>query len=154
MQRPPPDFEVVEFEPIEEHWNKYELQNHTVVRGRIIVTRFARNSHAPDPTQFAISTQNIFVVDAPPESRGTPTPPLTMEEIANPQGVPVPVLTSNEVWNKYRILQNGLVLKVKMVLDEAVRIQDKFDNDGMPQYVFRSSPLMTPDRRANSNIRT
>lgn len=154
MQRPPSDFENIEFEPIEEHWNKYELQNQTVVRGRVVVTRFAKDPRLNDPNQLALSTQNIFVVDAPVSSRGSPSLPLTAEEIANPRGTPVHVLTSNEVWNRYRILSTGLVLKVKMVLDEAVRVPDRFDNDGMPQYVFRSSPLVMPDRRANSSLGT
>lgn len=152
--RLPRDFESLEFEILEENWNKYELQNHTVVRGRIIIIRFVRNTQDPNPNAIAVSSQNLFVVDAPPEQRGEPTPPLTPTEIQNPQGIPVRILTSNEIWNRYRIIKTGVVLKVKLVVDDAVRLADKFDNDGMPQYVFHSSPLVIPDRHQDTNLRT
>ncbi len=149
----PPDFEVVDFEPIEEHWNSYELQNGTVVRGRIIVTRFAKNPNDNDPNKVSLSSQNVFVVDAPPDQRSTPTGPLSPEEIRNPQGTPIDILLNNEKWNKYRILKLGVVIKVKLIVDDTLRIDNKFDNDGMPQYVFRSTPMILPDRRSNPNDR-
>ncbi len=150
----PNNFEIVEFEPIEENWNTYELQNGTVVRGRIIVTRFAKDPHDNDPNKLSLSSQNIFVVDAAPNQRSTPTDPLSPQEIQNPQGTPIDILLNNERWNKYRIPQLGVVIKVKLVVDDAIRIDGKFDNDGMPQYVFHSTPLVLPDRRANPNDRT
>jgi len=150
----PRDFENLAFEAIEEHWNTYELANQIVVRGRVIVTRFAKDRNDPNPNSVAISSQNIFVVDAPVEQRGDPTGILTPEEIRNPTGAPITILTSDEQWNKYRILSTGVVLKVKLVVDDAVRIENKYDNDGMPQFVFHSTPMVVPDRHANTNVRT
>ncbi len=149
---PSPDFEVLEFEVLEEGWNEYELQNHTRVRGRVIVNRFVHDRNIPNPNAIHMSSQNIFVVDAPPEQRGAPSP-LTPEEIANPNGVPVQVLTNNEKWNKYRIIKSGLIVKVKLVLHEAYRVSDRFDSDGMPAYVFTSGPLLIPDKMKNPNFK-
>lgn len=153
-QSMPPNAEILEFEPLEEKWNVYELQNQTIIRGRILVTRFARDPNETDPNKIAISSQNVFVVDAPVEQRGQPTGPLTNEEIRNPQGTPIDILTNNEKWGKYRILSTGVVLKVKMVVDDAIRLDGKFDNDGMPQYVLHSTAMVLPDRHANTDHRT
>lgn len=151
--RPPPDFESVDFETIDEHWNEYELQNHTKVRGKYIVIRFARDRNNPKPNAIHMSGQNIFSVDAPPEQRGIPTP-LTPEEIKRHGGTRVDVLHSDEKWNKYRIIPTGVVVKVKLVLDEVYRVEGRYDNDGMPAYVITSSPLVLPDKSADKNIRT
>lgn len=150
----PRDFENLAFEAIEEHWNEYDLTNHIIVRGRVIVTRFGKDPNNPDPNAIAISCQNVFVVDAPVEQRGAPTGNLTPEEVRNQQGSPINILTSNEQWNKYRILSTGIVLKVKLVVDDVVRIENKYDNDGMPQFIFHSTPLVLPDRHASTNVRT
>jgi len=152
----PRDFENLEFETLEENWNRYELKNHTVVRGRVIVTRFAKDSHDPTPNAYALSSQNVFVVDAPVEQRGEPTlTPLTPDQIKNPKGTPVNIVNSNEVWNRYRILSTGVVLKVKLIVQDAMRLTpDRFDSDGMPQYLFRSSPMVVPDRFENTNLKT
>jgi len=151
----PRDFENLAFEAIEEHWNEYELSNQIKIRGRVIVTRFAKNPNDPNPNAMSLSSQNIFVVDAPVEQRGDPSGNLTPEEIRNPQGgVPVNILTSDEQWNKYRILSTGVVLKVKLVVDDAVRMENRYDNDGMPQFIFHSAPIVIPDRHANTNVRT
>lgn len=150
----PKDFENLEFETLEEKWNEYELQNGTKVRGRVIITRFFRNPHDPDPNRYSLSSKNFFVVDAPVEQRGDPSPPLTMEERQNPQGPSVQILTNNEQWNRYRILRTGMVLKVKLVVSDAMRLTDKFDADCMPQYVFRSAPMIVPDQTENSSRRT
>jgi hypothetical protein len=40
------------------------------------------------------------------------------------------------------------------VVNDAIRIDNKFDNDGMPQYVFHSIPLVLPERKSNPNDRT
>ena len=149
----PNDFEIVDFEPIEEHWNTYELQNGTIVRGRIIITRFAKDPQDKDPNKISLSSQNVFVVDAPPDQRSAPTGPLSPSEATNPQGTPTDIILNNEKWNKYRIPKLGVTMKVKLIVDDVVRIDGKFDKDGMPQYIFRTTPMILPDRRSNPNDR-
>lgn len=142
--RPSPDFDDLDFEIINEGWNEYELAGHTKVRGRAIVTRFVHDPNNPDPKFISMSSQNVFVITSPIEQRGPPSP-LTAQEIKKPKGGAIEVTSSNEKWSKYRIKKTGLILKVKLVLHEAYRIDGRFDNDGMPAYVFTSGPLLIPD---------
>ena len=54
---------------------------------------------------------------------------------------PVRVRQSNEVWNDY-LLDDGSVLRVKLVLTETLVVEGEYDPDGNPLYVFRSSNVM------------
>lgn len=146
------DFEELEFETIEENWNEYELPNQTKARAKFVVIRFVRDRRNPDPNVVAISGQNLFVVSAPVEQRGAPSP-LIREETQRTDYPRVNVLTSNEKWNKYRIVKSGIVLKVKLLLNEVYRVQGRYDTDGMPAYLFNSTQMILPDKHANTSIK-
>ena len=145
MSVPSPDFEDLEFDVISEDWNEYELTGHTKARGKIVVTRFVRSKNHPDPNAINMASQNMFVITAPPEQRGVPSP-LNPQEIKTPDGTPIDILSSNEKWNKYRLKKSGGIVKVKMVVHDAFRIPGRFDNDGMPAYIFTSGPLVVPEK--------
>lgn len=149
----PLDFENLEFETLEENWNEYELPNQTKARGKLVVLRIAIDSRNPNPNALAISGQNLFVVTAPVEQRGAPSP-LTPDEIRRTDYPRVTPLTSNERWNRYRIIKTGMVLKVKLILNEIYRVQGRYDNDSMPSYLFNSTQMVVPDKHADTNIRT
>jgi len=150
---PPKDFEDLDFNTLEEQWNEYEFPNQTTARGRFIVSRIFNDPQNPNPNVLGISGQNIFVVTAPVEQRGTPSA-LTPQEIQKTDYPRVTPLTSDEKWNKYRIVKTGVVLKVKLILNEAYRVQGRYDNDGMPAYLFNSTQMVIPDKHANTNFRT
>src|SRR3990172_8168031 len=72
--------EVLDFDVLEEHWNDYELEDNSKLRGRVIVTRVARRPGMPTG-QYDLSFQTVFIITAPLEGRGSPGPPLSPEEI-------------------------------------------------------------------------
>jgi len=54
----------------------------------------------------------------------------------------VPFTTGGEYWNEY-LLDDGSVLKLKIVATEILRVDGQFDADGNPQYVVRSTNIVS-----------
>ncbi len=57
-------------------------------------------------------------------------------------GIYVPVRESHEVWNEY-LLEDGTVLRMKLVVTEVYRIEGMYDSDGNPVYQVKSSNVVT-----------
>jgi hypothetical protein len=57
------------------------------------------------------------------------------------EGLYIPVRESHEVWNEY-ILEDGTVLRMKLVVTEVYRIEGLYDNDGNPVYQVKSSNVV------------
>ncbi len=53
-------------------------------------------------------------------------------------GIPVDVHQSSERWNEY-FLEDGSVLKMKLVLKKVFRVDNEFDPEGNPVYVMQST---------------
>ena len=49
---------------------------------------------------------------------------------------------SNEKWNEY-LLDDGSVLKVKLVLKKIFRVKGEYDPEGNPLYVVESQNILT-----------
>jgi len=47
-----------------------------------------------------------------------------------------------EDWNVYE-LEDGSIIKVKLVASNVVKLRDKFDSDGNPLYLLKSTNVMT-----------
>ena len=54
------------------------------------------------------------------------------------QAFPVEVNQSSEKWNEY-LLEDGTVLKMKLVLKKAYKVEGEFDPEGNPVYVMQST---------------
>lgn len=54
------------------------------------------------------------------------------------QATPVDVNQSGEKWNEY-LLEDGTVLKMKLVLKKVFRVDGEFDEEGNPVYVMQST---------------
>lgn len=54
----------------------------------------------------------------------------------------VEVKQSNERWNEY-LLDDGTVLKMKLVLTNVVRIDEKYDSTGNPAYLINSTNALS-----------
>lgn len=57
------------------------------------------------------------------------------------EAVEVPFQTGAEHWNEY-VLQDGSVLKLRTVTTEILRLVDRFDAEGNPQYVMKSTNVL------------
>ena len=57
-------------------------------------------------------------------------------------GYDVPITESTERWTELK-LEDGTVIRVKPNVLSAVRIENKFDQDGNPMYAIRGSQTMT-----------
>lgn len=54
------------------------------------------------------------------------------------QATPIDVNQSSERWNEY-FLEDGTVLKMKLVLKKVFRVDGEFDEEGNPVYVMQST---------------
>ena len=54
------------------------------------------------------------------------------------EAVPVDVSQANELWNEY-LLEDGTVLKMKLILKKVLRVSGEFDAEGNPVYVMQST---------------
>lgn len=58
------------------------------------------------------------------------------------EATPIDVNQSNEKWNEY-LLEDGTVLKMKLVLKKTLRIDGEYDAEGNPIYVMQSQNITT-----------
>lgn len=57
------------------------------------------------------------------------------------EGAIVNFQPGGEHWNEY-LLEDGTVLKVKLVATEVIRVDDHYDNEGNPVYVLQSTNVL------------
>lgn len=57
------------------------------------------------------------------------------------EGTVLTFRTSTEDWNEY-LLEDGTVLKLKLVVTEILRLDDMFDPQGNPLYMAQSQNVM------------
>lgn len=68
-------------------------------------------------------------------------------KIIGPDGKPhdavyIPVTEAHETWNQY-ILDDGTVLRMKIVVTDVYRIEGQYDRDGNPIYQVKSTNVVT-----------
>ncbi len=54
------------------------------------------------------------------------------------QATPVEINQSSERWNEY-LLEDGTVLKMKLVLKKVYKVDGEYDEEGNPVYVMQST---------------
>ena len=54
------------------------------------------------------------------------------------EAIPIDVNQTHECWNEY-LLEDGTVLKMKLVLKKVMRVANEFDAEGNPIYVMQST---------------
>ena len=60
------------------------------------------------------------------------------------EGVVVPFQTGGEHWNEY-LIEDGSVLKVKLVATEIIRVDGQYDDQGNPMYVLHNTQVVVVD---------
>jgi len=163
VEKPPPlepkNLEVLDFEVIEERWNEYELEDNTKLLGRVILTRAVRPLHGAVAGQYGLSFNPIFMITAPPDQRGKPGPPVSLEEaavkpedISSGAKVPVRVISHSEPWNIYRIEKTTDMFQAKLVVSAVYRIRDRFDQFGEPAYSITHTTILAPTAKGYVKI--
>jgi len=57
---------------------------------------------------------------------------------------PVAINQSSEYFNQY-FLDDGTVLRMKLVATRVLRLEDRYDNDGSPVYFVQSTNVLSVD---------
>ena len=60
------------------------------------------------------------------------------------EATPVEINQANEYFNQY-ILEDGTVLRMKLVATKAFRIADRYDQEGNPAYFVQSTNVLSVD---------
>lgn len=139
------DAREVEFEPVEERWNEYEIldQNMYVrLRARIILLKLLQTL-GPKP-QYQMKFQKIFVVSSP--RTGPPMNPPPPPQLQKLEKYPVEIISSREPWNVYRIMETGNIIRVKLIVTDIYRVKDLYDPEGQPYYIIQAGPLISKGR--------
>jgi hypothetical protein len=58
------------------------------------------------------------------------------------EGIDLDFKTQKEEWNEYQV-NDGTIIRMKVVVTNIARVIDKYDNDGNPIYVVKSSNVLT-----------
>jgi hypothetical protein len=146
----PDDLQNMEFEVVQESWSRYDLADFTVIRGRLIVTRVAKLKHGP-ADQYRLAATPIFATFA--QTHGAPSKELPApSEYQTMEKEPVAIITSSEPWNKYRLVETGDILQIKLVATEVFRLKNKFDPFGEPIYWVGHTPVVAAGTKGTITI--
>lgn len=131
----PSDYDEMEFEIVEEGWNEYELSDGVRIKGRVFLAKIIRDPNNLKNMNFDV-TQPKWSIYAPVELRGPPSTELLKDSQRQNacDKYNVHIDRSHEPWNVYRILRTGQKVKIKLTIDEIIRLQDAFDPNGSPFY--------------------
>ena len=56
------------------------------------------------------------------------------------EALPMDINQTNEYWNQY-LLDDGTVIKMKLVATKALRVDNKYDQEGNPLYIIQSTNI-------------
>lgn len=141
----PDEFEELEFQIVEEGWNSYELSDGVTIKCRIFLKKIVVDPNNPNQFAFDIAPM-ISAVFAPLVNRGEKNNPPTPTEYETLPGYEMKINRNNEPFNVYRILKNGKVLRLKLVVTKITRLVDRFDKDGLPFYILNHGPMVYMDK--------
>lgn len=141
----PEDFEELDFEIINEYWNTYELSDGVRIKARTLLKKITVDPN--DPNNHSLDLQPIISsVWAPVAVRGERNNPPQSSEYFSLPSYEVELTNSDERFNVYRILKNGNVLKLKLIVTKISRVIDRYDNNGLPFYLLNSGPMIVMEQ--------
>lgn len=137
----PEEFEDMDFEILEEGWNTYELSDGVTIKARTILKKVLADPN--NPNNYGFDTLPIILtVVAPLANRGERNNAPEIEEYKTLPNYEIKINQNNEPFNSYRIMKNGKVIKIKLVITKISRVIDRFDKDGLPLYLVNSGPMV------------
>ena len=146
----PDEFEELDFEILEEGWNTYELSDGVTVKARTILKKIFVDPM--NPNKYGFDTLPIILsVFAPLANRGEKNNAPNPEEYKTLPSYEIKINQNNEPFNIYRIMKNGQVVKLKLVVTKISRVVDRFDKDGLPIYLVNSGPMIHMEKENPTN---
>jgi hypothetical protein len=141
------DFEYIGFEVERENWNKYRLEDKTILKTKfILINAFAEKGYKEkiqkaraekrkEDFGFKFQPTTVTGVEAPPNLIGTPcSQRFTIQELeSSVVKDDIDFETIAQTWNIYK-LADDLVMKVRNA-PMSVRRTSKFDSEGLPIYL-------------------
>jgi len=64
------------------------------------------------------------------------------------QALPIDINQTSENWNQY-LLDDGTLIKMKLVATKVMRIDDKYDAEGNPLYIIQSTNITSVNAPAH-----
>lgn len=131
----------IDFDVVREPWQRYELNDNTVVKSKLIITKIYKIAKNGKPS-YTIDGQTVTVLLAPPESKGPPdnfrySPQQLKEAVIQDD---VKYITLAEEWHEY-ILDDGTKMRIKTTIS-GIKKTSKFDKDGEPIYLVNNNVLI------------
>lgn len=128
----------IDFEIIKEPWNKYQIQDNSVLRTRTILKKIERVIDG-EKISFQMDAQTITVVDPDPSLKGTPSKkPITKEEMQKSiEKDDMRYDTIAQEFNEYQ-LDDGTNIKIFSNVSRISRTSLK-DAKGDPVYMVSSN---------------
>ena len=146
VKKVPPDFVFVDFEVVREGWNRYRLEDGTILKTKFVLISVTMEKNYKKIMEraktekglkmgFGFKSQNVIGVEAHMRLRGeSDTKTYTIGELRSSivkEDLDFEVQT--EIWNVYK-LKNGITIKVRNSPINVSRTS-KFDNRGLPIYL-------------------
>ena len=128
---------IIEFKTKREDWNWYSLKDGTKIKVKPVLIAVVKSD-----SQVAVNMEKIFGV-VPLEGKLGPEDAhkYTIDELTKSViEDDLEFSPEKEDWNIYE-LDDGSVLQVKLILAKIGKT-DKYDSEGIPRYVFQSTPLI------------
>ena len=64
------------------------------------------------------------------------------------EALPIDINQTNEYWNQY-LLDDGTVIKMKLVATKVLRVDNKYDQEGNPLYIIQSTNITSVNAPVN-----
>jgi len=143
MTSAPKEVRELKFKVLKEDWFVYKLKDGSIIKIKpVLISVYETDMISPETGKpiLAFKGQNIVVVKSPEGLKGEPTLPLPPPSEAlklSKEEVDVEESIYEPPWNRYE-LENGDVIKQKLVLINVYKIKGMYDVEGNPYYVVQS----------------
>jgi len=132
----------IDFDVVRESWQKYELNDNTIIKTKFILTRLHRTMKVDGSPNYTFDSQSITVTLTPSESKGPkdPNPHSPKEYEEHVVQDDVKYNTVSEEWYEY-IVDDGTRVRIKTTVTR-IRKTDLFDKDGEPVFLVDNNALV------------
>jgi hypothetical protein len=149
--------DYIRFDPVSEPWNRFALADGTFLNVKFVLLKMIRAGDvAPDGLKQAqMASQIIVVVEAAPNYRGPPGPPLTPQEVESSIEAELAWQALNPAPSVYRF--EGTRTLIASISLRRVRRSSRFGPDGDRAYIVETGTQIAtmggPEAEAAQSVR-